>query len=301
MKHRDESTRDWSIVTNVEDGTLNMKNGLDDGILLNDGVRIPRLGLGLYHVEYGIQTQMVVRRGLAAGYRLFDTAQVYGNEPDIARVIREDNVCREDMFITTKVWNSSQGYEKTIKACHKSLKRLQTDYIDLYLIHWPVPEKRLETWRALVTLKNEGLCRSIGVSNFMPKHIRELLDASPVVPSVNQVEFNPFIYYTELLALCRESGIQLEAYSPLTRGARIHHPVIASIAREYGKSSAQILIRWALRHDLVVIPKSVHAERIVENSKVFDFVLSDEDVEKLNGLDEHFHNMPPGWNPDEWG
>lgn len=277
-----------------------MKTAIENPIILNDGVSIPRLGLGLYHVEYGTQTQMVVRNGLAAGYRLFDTAQVYGNEPDIAQVIGETNIRREDLFITTKVWNSSQGYDKTIKACHKSLKRLQTEYIDLYLIHWPVPGKRLETWRALVRLREEGLCRSIGVSNYMPKHIRELLEYSAVRPSVNQVEFNPFIYYTELLSLCRDLGIQLEAYSPLARGARLHHPTIASIAQKHQKCPAQILIRWALQHNLVVIPKSVHPERIMQNMKVYDFELPEDDMTMLNRLDEHFHNMPPGWNPDEW-
>lgn len=269
-------------------------------IVLNDGTKMPRLGLGLYHVEYGQQTQMVVRHGFDAGYRLFDTAQVYGNEPDIAQVLRDKDIPREKVFITTKVWNSSQGYEKTIRACRKSLKRLQSEYIDLYLIHWPVPGKRLETWRALIKLRDEGLCRSIGVSNFMPKHIRELLDFSSVIPSVNQVEFNPFIYYSELLDLCREAGIQLEAYSPLMRGARLSHPTICAVGRKYRRSPAQVLIRWALQHDLVVIPKSVRPERIRENINVFDFALSDEDMAALNGLDEHFHNMPPGWNPDEW-
>ncbi|MBD3317097.1 MAG: aldo/keto reductase [Chitinivibrionales bacterium] len=268
--------------------------------VLNNGVEMPRLGLGVFKAEYGEETRRAVRWALEAGYRHIDTAKVYGNEPSVGEAVVESGIPRDQVFITTKVWNNDQGYDKTLKAYEASLKRLGMDYIDLYLIHWPVKGKRLDTWRALERLLKEGRCRAVGVSNFMPHHMNELLDKSETVPAVNQVEFSPFMYRKELLELCRSVGTVLEAYSPLTRGRRLDDPTIGAIAAKHGKTAAQVIIRWVLQHKVIVIPKSVHKERIEENADVFDFELSTEEMVTLDGLDEHYTILSAGWIPEEW-
>jgi methylglyoxal/glyoxal reductase len=265
-------------------------------IRLNDGVEIPRLGLGVWQSPPGRTTQRVVRYALNIGYRHIDTAYIYGNESDVGKAILESSLQREEVFVTTKLWNTNQvGYDSTIEACKQSLQRLGLTYIDLYLIHWPVHgvnNNSVEVWKAMVHLLREGKARTIGVSNFAIDDLKQILNDSDVVPAVNQVEFHPFLYQKNLLSFCEKSGIQLEAYSPLTRGKRLNHPTIVDIAKKYdNKSPAQILIRWSLQHNLVVIPKSIHEERILENSQVFDFELRDEDMKFLDSLNENLQTV----------
>jgi diketogulonate reductase-like aldo/keto reductase len=263
-------------------------------IELNNGVEIPTLGLGVYQSGPGAETQQAVRFALDAGYRHIDTASAYGNEKDVGVAISSSRIARHDLFITTKLWNSDHGYEATLRAFDKSRIELGLDYIDLYLIHWPVPGLRMESWRAMEELLDRGLCRAIGVSNYTIRHLDEHLSTSAVAPAVNQVEFSPFLYQKQLLDYCRERNIQIEAYSPLTQGKKLKHRVVKEISRKYGRTPAQILIRWALEHRLVVIPKSVHRERIEENAQVFDFAISSQDMARLDSLDEGFRTC---WDP----
>jgi len=261
---------------------------------LNSGVMIPRLGLGVYQSPPGQVTQRAVEYALKIGYRHIDTARIYGSESDVGTALRKSGVKREDVFITTKLWNSDHGYQTALKACDDSLKRLGLKYLDLYLIHWPVPEIRNESWTALTKLLKDGKCRSIGVSNYTIRHLTELLEKSDVVPMVNQVEFSPFLYQKQLLDYCEQNKIQLEAYSPLTQGAKLNHPKIQQIAKKHYKTPAQVLIRWSLQHNLVTIPKSVREERIKGNSQVFDYNLTNDDMRVLDSLDENFRNS---WDP----
>jgi diketogulonate reductase-like aldo/keto reductase len=261
---------------------------------LKNGVMIPRLGLGVYQSPPGQTTQRAVEYALKIGYRHIDTARIYNNESDVGTALRKSGIKREDVFITTKLWNGDHGYEKALEACDASLKRLGLKYLDLYLIHWPVPEIRNESWQALVQLLKDGKCRSIGVSNYTIQHLTELLEDADVVPMVNQVEFSPFLYQKQLLDYCENHKIQLEAYSPLTQGAKLNHPTIQQIAKKHGKTPAQVLIRWSLQHNLVTIPKSIREERIRENSQVFDYNLTSEDMRVLDSLNENFRNS---WDP----
>jgi diketogulonate reductase-like aldo/keto reductase len=263
---------------------------------LNSGVEIPLLGLGVFQTPPGRVTQEAVKFALKVGYRHVDTASLYGNEEDVGRGVRGSGVPREEVFVTTKLWNSDHGYDSALSACERSLRRLGLGYIDLYLIHWPVPELRDETWRALVELQRRGSCRAVGVSNYTIRHLKELLDSSEVVPDVDQVEFNPFLYQEELLQFGESRRIQLEAYSPLTRAKKLRHPVILEVARRYSKSPAQVMIRWGLQHGLVVIPKSTRPERIKENSAVFDFEISSADMSRLDSLSEDLHTV---WDPTD--
>lgn len=208
--------------------------------------------------------------------------------------MRSSGIPRSEIFVTTKLWNADHGYDATLRAFEKSNERLGLGYIDLYLIHWPVQGLRADSWRAMTRLLGEGACRAIGVSNYTVRHLEEVLETSDVVPTVNQVEFSPFLFQRELLAFCREHGIQLEAYSPLTQGRKLDHPAIVAASRKYGRTPAQILIRWALQHDIVVIPKSTNPARIQENAQVFDFSLDAGDMEALDALDEGFRTC---WDP----
>jgi methylglyoxal/glyoxal reductase len=261
---------------------------------LNNGVLIPRLGLGVYQSPPGQVTQRAVEYALKIGYRHIDTARIYNNETDVGTALRKSGIKREDVFITTKLWNSDHGYESALRACNESLRRLGLKYLDLYLIHWPVPEIRNESWQALAQLLKDGKCRSIGVSNYTIQHLTELLEDAEVIPMVNQVEFSPFLYQKQLLDYCEKNKIQLEAYSPLTQGEKLNHPRIVQIAKKHNKTPAQVLIRWSLQHNLVTIPKSVREERIRENSQVFDYNLTNEDMRILDSLNENFRNS---WDP----
>jgi methylglyoxal/glyoxal reductase len=263
---------------------------------LNNGVAMPILGLGVYRARPGRETRDAVRWALEDGYRHVDTARIYRNEADVGAAVRSSRLAREDLFVVTKLRNADQGYDKTRRALAQSLRDLGMDYVDLYLIHWPVSGKRLESWRAMEELLAEGSCRAIGVSNFTVTHLEELLGAADVVPAVNQVELSPFLYQRELLDVCRRHGIQVEAYSPLTRGRRLADARLTDVARKHEKTPAQVLIRWALQHELVVIPKSVHRERIAENRDVFDFELSADEMAQLDGLDE---NLRVAWDPSD--
>jgi methylglyoxal/glyoxal reductase len=264
---------------------------LDSRAKLNNGVKIPRLGLGVYQSPPGEITLRAVRYALKIGYRHIDTAQLYGNEADVGRAVMESGINREEIFITTKVWNSYQGYDSTLQACEGSLRRLGLSYVDLYLIHWPVEGVSDETWRAMIKLWRQGKAQAIGVSNYTISQLMEILQNSDVVPAVDQVEFHPFLYQHELLRFCRNNRIQLEAYSPLTRGNKLNYPIIAEVARKYDKTPAQILIRWSLQHDVIVIPKSIHKDRIRENSQVFDFQLEPEDMKTLDLLNDNLHTL----------
>ena len=267
---------------------------LQTRVKLNNGVEMPVLGLGVYQSPPGPVTEKAVSSALDIGYRHIDTARIYDNESDVGKALKQTKVARDEIFVTTKLWNSDQGYESTLRACNVSLRRLGVSSLDLYLIHWPVPKLRTESWKAMIDLLKQGKCRAIGVSNFKIDHLEDLLKRTDVVPAVNQVEFHPFLYQKSLLEYCDKNGIQLEAYAPLTRGERLDHPVVLDLARRYAKTSAQILIRWSLQHGIVVIPKSVKPERIRENSEVFDFDISEVDMRKLDSLNEDLRTC---WDP----
>lgn len=267
-------------------------------ILLDNRVDIPVLGLGLFKVSEGEVTEKAVQTALEIGYRHFDTAAVYKNEASLGKALRESGIPRSELFITSKVWNDDQGYESTLKACDASLKKLGVSYIDLYLVHWPVPGKRLDTWRAMETLHEQGLCKAIGVSNYMRRHLVELLFNCNVKPSVNQLELSPFnyTYREDVVMFCRKNDIMLAAYSPLTKGMKLQDPRLVRLASRYYKTPAQILIRWAVQENLIVIPKSEKKERIFENANIFDFTLSSDDMVYLNSLNE---NLVTSWDPTD--
>ena len=266
---------------------------------LNDGHKIPVVGLGTWKSEPGEATYKAVLDSINAGYRHIDTARAYDNETDVGRAVKDSDIARENLFITTKLWNKDQGYDTAIEACEKSLARLSCDYIDLYLIHWPLKGKRNDSWKAFIELQLRGLCRSIGVSNFTIEHLIELEDKFGIIPAANQVEFHPYHYQKELLEYCNSKNIVIEAYSPLVHAKRMDEPRLVSISEEMGKTPAQILIRWAMQRGMVVLPKSVNQGRIVENFSVFDFEISDSLMKRLDDLDETFvtcwdpHNPPP--------
>ena len=267
---------------------------IDTKVKLNNGVEMPIFGLGVYQARRGKETQEAVLSALEAGYRLIDTASMYENEEDVGEALRKSGIPREEVFITTKLWNSDHGYDKTLAAFERSRKKLGLSHVDLYLIHWPVEGLRNESWKAFETLLKEGKCRAIGVSNYMIWHLEELLNNSSTIPAGNQVEFSPYLYQEDLLEFCRAHGIQLEAYSPLTKGHKLNDPKLAKIASKYSKSPAQILIRWALQKEVVVIPKSSRKDRILENADVFDFTISPEDMKVLDSFNE---DLRTSWDP----
>jgi diketogulonate reductase-like aldo/keto reductase len=269
---------------------------IDKEVILNNKVKMPILGLGVYQAEKGEETQQAVLEALKAGYRHIDTAAIYGNEEDVGIAVKKSGIPREEIFVTTKLWNGDQGVENTEKAFNKSLQLLDMEYVDLYLIHWPVKELRKESWQVLEELYQAGKCRAIGVSNYTIRHLEELSKYAKIVPAVNQVEFSTFLYQKELLEYCHGKGIQLEAYSPLTRTVKLKDKNIIKIAKKYKKSSAQIMLRWAIQHQVIVIPKSVHKKRILENSQLFDFEIQDEDMKFLDSLNE---NMRLCWDPEK--
>jgi diketogulonate reductase-like aldo/keto reductase len=267
---------------------------LKSSVRLNNGVSMPLLGLGVYLMRPGRETYEAVRTALKTGYCLVDTAAVYRNEADVGRAVRDSGIPREEVFITTKLWNDDHGYDAAMRAFDASLRRLGMDFIDLYLVHFPVPDLRKESWRALEKILESGRARAIGVSNYTVRHLEELLGQSGVVPAVDQVEFSPFLYQRDLLEFCRKSGIQLEAYAPLTAGRRLRDSRITAIAKRHGRTNAQVLLRWAVQHGLVVIPKSAHPGRIAENAGIFDFELTNEEVLELDGLHDGFRSS---WDP----
>ena len=267
---------------------------LSSRVRLNNGTEMPWLGLGVYQAPPGGAARSAVAEALRVGYRLVDTAKLYGNEADVGAAVRDSGIRREEIFVTTKLWNSDHGHDAALHAFDRSLRELGLGYVDLYLIHWPVPGARRETWRALERIYSEGKARAIGVSNYMVHHLTELLREADVPPAVDQVEMNPYLPQRELQAFCRDHGIQLEAYSPLTKGHRLSDRRLASIATKHGKTPAQVLLRWCLEVGAVAIPKSVRAERIRENAEIFDFSLDAEDLRALGDLDSSLHTS---WDP----
>jgi len=274
-----------------------MINHITDCTVLNNHVQMPWLGFGVYLVKEGAETEDSVMAALEAGYRSIDTAALYKNEADVGRAIARSGIPRQAVFVTTKVWNADQGYETTLRAFDQSLKKLKMDYVDLYLIHWPVKGKYLETWKALEKLYRDGFVRAIGLSNFLIHHIQDILEICEVRPTVDQVEFHPELRQEGLHRFCIENQIQMEAWMPLGRGRTLTKPTIVAMAEKYGKTPAQILIRWDLQHEVVTIPKSIHPSRIVENSQVFDFEISPEDMARIDDLDE---NLRFGTDPDNF-
>ncbi|MBJ6360379.1 aldo/keto reductase [Paenibacillus sp. GCM10012307] len=262
-----------------------MSQSLKDSTVLSNGVKMPWLGLGVWRVKEGQEIEDSVKHAISTGYVSIDTAAIYGNEEGVGRAIHNSGAARDKLFVTTKVWNADQGYDTTLKAFEESRRKLGLDYLDLYLIHWPVKGKYKDTWRALEKLYKDGLVRSIGVSNFHVHHLEDLLDGSDVKPMVNQVEYHPLLTQKPLLAFCKDHNIQLEAWSPLMQG-NLDLPLLAELSEKYKKSPAQIVIRWDIQHGVVTIPKSVTAHRIEENANVFDFILSQEDMDRLDGLNQ---------------
>lgn len=258
---------------------------LQSKVTLSDGHQMPQLGLGVYKVKEGEEVVESVKAAIAAGYRSIDTAALYGNEDGVGQAIRESGVPREELFITTKVWNSDQGYESTLAAFEASMNKLQLDYLDLYLIHWPVKGKYKETWRALEKLKEDGRIRSIGVSNFQIHHLKDLFEGAKERPVVNQVELHPLFNQQELRDFCKQENIVVEAWAPLAQGKLLDNEVLKTIGSKYGKSIAQVIIRWDLQNGIVTIPKSVKESRIKENADVFDFELTSDEMAQINALD----------------
>ena len=267
-------------------------------IKLNNGVQIPQLGFGVYQVPDD-QTAQVVLDALKAGYRSIDTAAVYGNEAGVGEAIAKSDIPREELFITSKVWNDDQGYESTLKAFEESLSKLGLDYLDMYLIHWPTSQRelRLETWKALEELYKQGKIRAIGVSNFQPNHLVDLINQSEVTPAVNQVEVHPAMQNVDVIAADREYGVATEAWSPLAKGEVLGEKPILDIAERHDKSAAQVVIRWHLQEGRIVIPKSVTPSRISENIDVFDFELSPEEMKAIDGLERGYRTGP---HPDQF-
>ena len=271
---------------------------IDTAYTLNNGIKIPVIGLGVFRSPAGEITRNAIQHALQAGYRHIDTAKIYANEGDVGVAIAESSIPREEIFVTTKLWNDDQGYDAALRALDESLARLQMEYVDLYLIHWPVDELRLQSWRAMEQAYRDGKALAIGVSNFMKRHVTELLDNCKIVPAINQIELSPFnyLYRKDTIDFCLEHDIEIEAYSPLTKGRKLDDPNLLKLAKKYTKTPAQILIRWALAHEFIVIPKSTNKQRIIENISVFDFSISQEDIEFLDGLNE---NLVTGWDPTD--
>lgn len=253
---------------------------------LHNGVEMPWFGLGVFKVEEGQEVESSVKMAIHAGYKSIDTAAIYKNEEGVGKGIRESDVPREELFITTKVWNADQGYESTLKAFDESMEKLGLEYLDLYLVHWPVKGKYVETWKALEKLYKDGRVRAIGVSNFQIHHLQDILDVAEVKPMVNQVEYHPKLSQVELLNFCKENGIQMEAWSPLMQGQLLDNDVLKEIADAHNKSVAQVILRWDLQNGVVTIPKSVKEHRIKENADIFDFKLSADEMQKIHALNE---------------
>lgn len=245
---------------------------------LHNGVKMPYFGLGVYLSEDGAEVINAVKWALESGYRHIDTAAIYKNEEGVGEGISKSGIEREEIFVVSKVWNSDQGYESTLKAFNDSLERLGLDYLDLYLIHWPVAEKYKETWKALEHLYAEGKVKAIGVSNFMQHHLEDLLSEAQIVPMVNQMEFHPYLVQQELLDFCKKHKIQYEAWSPMMQGKIFEMDEFKQLAQKYNKTIAQIVLRWDIQKGVVTIPKSSKKERIIANSQIFDFAISKEDM-----------------------
>lgn len=262
-------------------------------IVLNNGVEIPRIGLGTYQLK-GKKLESAVMTALDAGYRHFDTATLYENEGELGKILMNSGIKREDLFITTKVYNDDQGYESTHRAIDKSLELLQTDFVDLYLIHWPVTDLRHETWEAMIEIYDQRKARSIGVSNYTEEHIEELMKKSPITPVVNQVEMTPFLYQKSLAEKCDSYDIKIQAYSPLARAKFMENETIQSMANSHGVTPAQVMIRWSVEKGFIPLPRSSNENRIKENIDIYNFELTENDMLELDKLSD---NERVSWDP----
>jgi diketogulonate reductase-like aldo/keto reductase len=256
-------------------------------VTLNNGQRMPLLGLGVYDM-YDKEAEAAVMDALEIGYRLIDTAAMYRNEKEVGNSIRRSGIAREEIFVTTKVANGDQGYDSALRAFDRSMELLNIDYIDLYLVHWPIRGKRKDTWKALEKLYAEKRVRAIGVANYLIPFLEELKAHAETIPVLNQVEFSPYLYLKDLLAYCRQNQIQLQSYTPLVRGKKFNDPRPLKIAAKYIKTPAQTILRWNIQHGISAIPKSSNKERLKENFDVFDFSISAEDMKALDGLHENY-------------
>jgi len=275
------------LITNIQ-GSFELRNG----------VKMPYLGLGTYQSDNDQEVVDAVKIALQLGYRHIDTAAAYKNEEGVGKGIRESGVDRSDIFLVTKVWNTDQGFEETLKAFEESLKRLGVDYVDLYLIHWPVAGKYKETWKALEHLYAQKKIRAIGVSNFLKHHLEDVMSDCTVVPMVNQMEFHPHLVQQDLIDFCTDNGIQYESWSPFMQGKVFKLDICVDLVKKYNKSMAQIILRYNLQKGIVAIPKSVHAKRIASNADIFDFKLSTADITFLDGLEtgERIGSDPDNFN-----
>ncbi|MDR2635287.1 MAG: aldo/keto reductase [Campylobacteraceae bacterium] len=248
---------------------------------------MPKFGFGVWQINEGKEAANAVHEALKTGYVLIDTAAIYGNEKSVGEGLKDFR--RDEFFLTTKVWNDNQGYDTTLQACEESLKKLGVDFVDLYLVHWPVRGKFADTWRAMERLYEEGLTRAVGVSNFTQFHINEIYKSAHVPPMVNQIEISPFITQAPLREFCAQEGIAVEAYSPLGRAKILKTPQLIKIGEKYGKTPAQVILRWHLQNNIIPIPKSSHAERIRENADIFDFELSADELKTISALNQNKH------------
>lgn len=263
-----------------------MISSINDCAILNNGVKMPWLGFGVFQIDDGPKVEQAVLSAFEVGYRSIDTATIYKNERSVGKAIRESGIPREDIFLTTKVWNSDQRAKRTMAAFEESLERLDTEYVDLYLVHWPVEGCYKETWQVMEEIYENGRAKAIGVSNFQIHHLEDILNDAQVVPAVNQIEFHPFLVQPDLLSFCQTNKIQVEAWSPLMQGQIVNDPTVKKLAEKYHKTPAQIALRWNLQHEVVTIPKSARPKRIGENAQIFDFELSQADIDLLDALDE---------------
>ena len=274
-----------------------MIRNITDAAVLHNGVKMPWLGLGVLYLDEGGPVEQAVRWALEAGYRHIDTASIYGNEAGVGRAIRASGIPREEIFVTSKVWNNDQGYDKALAAFEASLERLGMEYVDLYLVHWPVKGLYKETWRALEAIYESGRARAIGVSNFLVHHLQDVMADARIMPMVDQIEFHPRLQQPELQAFCRAHHIQLEAWRPLMKGQVLAIPQLAALGEKYGKSAVQITLRWMIQRGVVAIPKSANKERIFSNSDIFDFEIDDADMALIDSLDR---NERMGRHPDNF-
>lgn len=272
---------------------LNLKST----ITMNNGIKIPRLGFGVYRAAQGDETKNAVLNALEVGYRHIDTASAYGNEESVGEAIKESGLKREEIFLTTKLFNSDMRAHRQMDAFKESLDRLKVDYVDLYLIHWPVPGVYLESWKVLEEIYNKGLAKAIGVSNFLQHHLDDVIAHGSIVPAANQVEFSPLWQDNLLIQYCREKNIAFEAWGPLAAGELIGDRTTGDIGAKYGKTGSQVILRWMLQKNIIVFPKTVHKSRMIENADIFDFELSDEDMAIIDNINRHRRTGP---DPDNF-
>lgn len=272
---------------------LNLKST----ITMNNGIKIPRLGFGVYRAAQGDETKNAVLNALEVGYRHIDTASAYGNEESVGEAIKESGLKREEIFLTTKLFNSDMRAHRQMDAFKESLDRLKVEYVDLYLIHWPVPGVYLESWKVLEEIYNKGLAKAIGVSNFLQHHLDDVIAHGSIVPAANQVEFSPLWQDNLLIQYCREKNIAFEAWGPLAAGELIGDRTTGDIGAKYGKTGSQVILRWMLQKNIIVFPKTVHKSRMIENADIFDFELSDEDMAIIDNMNRHRRTGP---DPDNF-